>query len=181
MPSRTDRTQDLRTTEFGTFVKKLTEQVVTKEWQESVDAQVSSFRMLKKLKRWVPPDLFTSTAELLAQGLGVTVERVEHTLALDRPEEMRRAIKFRKAKPMVWLKEEGWDERNYPHGGFLGKYMRWAQGAEVPLAWHFWMGCATLGAACRRNIYMDRNNHYIWPNYYLMIVGPSGLKKGPTS
>jgi hypothetical protein len=68
----------------------------------------------------------------------------------------------------------------YPTTGWLGSYLSYAQGNEAPGAFHFWTGASllgALGAACRRNFYIDQGSYCIYPNLYVLIIAPSGAKK----
>jgi hypothetical protein len=89
--------------------------------------------------------------------------------------DVRRAIRSREPK---------WDrhghETLYPSDGWIGAYLLYAQDSEAPLAWHFWCAVATLGMVARRNFYWDRGRYILYLNHYLLIVGPTGLKKSTT-
>ena len=65
----------------------------------------------------------------------------------------------------------------YPTGGWLGSYLELVQQAESPLAYHFWTGISVLCAAMRRNIIIDRRAFKLFPNQYIMIIGPTATKK----
>jgi hypothetical protein len=68
-------------------------------------------------------------------------------------------------------------EEIYPREGFLGQYLNYAQETTAPLAWHFWFAVALLGAACRRNVFMQLG-YRLYPNQYLFIVGDTAEGKG---
>jgi hypothetical protein len=55
--------------------------------------------------------------------------------------------------------------------------LEFAQDSETPLGWHFWCAVTLLGAACRNNLYIDRNIFYVNPNHYLVMVGPTSAHK----
>jgi hypothetical protein len=69
-------------------------------------------------------------------------------------------------------------EEIYPRGeGFLGQYLNYTQETTAPMAYHFWLGVALLGAACRRNVYMEVG-YRLYPNQYLFFVGETAEGKG---
>lgn len=114
--------------------------------------------------------------KVLAAGLGWTPDRTLRLLPINRAHELRRALNKHVNGPTPDVRLE--DERIYPKTGWIGEYLRHTQGSEVPLAWHFWCAVATLGAALRRTLYVDRGNHFLWTNFYLLLIGPSGDGKG---
>ncbi len=111
--------------------------------------------------------------EAFAERTKIPLGRVDQLLRL-RYEDMVRALQ---ASPppdkLVCLAEEN----IYPTKGWIGEYLRYAQGCEVPIPWHFWCAIATVGAACRRNFFLDMGNYRLYPNHYILLLGPSGMKK----
>ena len=65
----------------------------------------------------------------------------------------------------------------YPKSGWLGNYLNMVHDNEAPLAFHFWSGVSAFGACLRRNFVVDRKMWYLYPNFYLMIVGPTASLK----
>lgn len=68
-------------------------------------------------------------------------------------------------------------EELYPRNSWLGQYLDYTQETAAPRAYHFWMGVALLGSACRRNIYMERD-YRLYPNQYLFMIGNTAEGKG---
>lgn len=89
--------------------------------------------------------------------------------------EVRRALRSRPPR----LDRHGY-ERLYPIDGWLGAYLLYVQDSEAPLGWHFWCAVAILGMAARRNFYWDRGRYILYLNHYLIMLGPTGLKKSTT-
>jgi hypothetical protein len=89
--------------------------------------------------------------------------------------EVRRALRSRPPK----LDRHGY-EQVYPTSGWLGAYLLYAQDSEAPLGWHFWCAVAIIGMAARRNFYWDRGRYVLYLNHYLIMLGPTGLKKSTT-
>ena len=67
-------------------------------------------------------------------------------------------------------------EEIYPRDNWIGQYLQYVENTASPLAYHFWCAVATLGAACRRNIYWQWN-YILYPNLYMFIIGPSACGK----
>ena len=55
--------------------------------------------------------------------------------------------------------------------------MEFTRDTESPDAYHFWSGVTVLGAATKRQCYLNLNYFQIYPNHYTIIVGPSGARK----
>lgn len=69
--------------------------------------------------------------------------------------------------------------RNYPVPHFLEWYVHAAGYSETPREWHLWMGLAAISAALANRVYMERIiGKPLFPNQYIMLIGPSGLGKG---
>ena len=68
-------------------------------------------------------------------------------------------------------------EEIYPRKGFIGQYLNYTQETTAPLAYHFWFAVSLLGAACRRNVYMELG-YRLYPNQYLFIIGDTAEGKG---
>jgi hypothetical protein len=65
-------------------------------------------------------------------------------------------------------------EKLIPRGGWLREYYEWTLGSEAPAPYHFFVGCATLGAALGRNIWFNKGYYKIWPCLQVLLVGPTG-------
>lgn len=61
---------------------------------------------------------------------------------------------------------------NWVHG-----YMEYTRGTESPEAYHFWTAATILGAATARQVSLNFNYFTIFPNFYTILVGPSGARK----
>lgn len=60
---------------------------------------------------------------------------------------------------------------------WLRAYMEFTRDTESPDAYHFWSGVTILGAATKRQVHLNLNYFQIFPNHYVIIVGPSGARK----
>lgn len=59
--------------------------------------------------------------------------------------------------------------------------MEYTQDTESPACYHFWVGCSLIAAATKRQIYLNMNMFKIYPNIYVILVGPSGGRKTVSS
>lgn len=60
---------------------------------------------------------------------------------------------------------------------WLDSYMLYNFNTEPPLLYHKWCGLWTIGAALRRKCFFDWHER-VYPNQFILLVGPSGAKKG---
>ena len=64
---------------------------------------------------------------------------------------------------------------------WLKSYLEYAQHTEAPPAFHFWSGIGTVAGALRRQVWFDQ---YFWkwyPNFYIILVAPSGVATKTTA
>jgi len=60
---------------------------------------------------------------------------------------------------------------------WITAYMEYTRATESPEAYHFWTAATILGAATARQVSLDFNYFTIFPNFYTILVGPSGVRK----
>jgi hypothetical protein len=60
---------------------------------------------------------------------------------------------------------------------WLKAYMEFTQETESPACYHYWVGCSLISAAMKRQTYLDFKQYQIYPNLYVILVGPSGARK----
>jgi len=53
------------------------------------------------------------------------------------------------------------------------------EGSESPREYYYWAGLAAISAVVANNVYLDRFYYKLYPNIYVLLVGRSGLRKGP--
>lgn len=51
--------------------------------------------------------------------------------------------------------------------------------SESPKEYYYWAGLSAISAVVANNVYLDRHYYKLWPNIYVILVGRSGLRKGP--
>lgn len=66
-------------------------------------------------------------------------------------------------------------------GGMIRAYVEHTRGMEPPTAFHFATALTLLGAALRRNTYVDQGFYTVWPAVQTMLIGPSGKVKKSTA
>lgn len=62
---------------------------------------------------------------------------------------------------------------------WLETLMSQTQDLESPKRYFYFAGLGVLSAVVKRNVWLDRGGAYkLYPNVYIMLIGPSGIKKG---
>jgi len=62
---------------------------------------------------------------------------------------------------------------------WLEHYLQFTQNSEPPTIYHTWSGIAAIASALRRKCYCNWGlRGYVYPNFYLALVGPPGGRKG---
>lgn len=49
---------------------------------------------------------------------------------------------------------------------------------ETPRSWIYWAGLCSIAAITRNKIWIDKQYYKLYPNLYVILLGPSGLGKG---
>lgn len=60
---------------------------------------------------------------------------------------------------------------------WLDDFMEYGTGGECPPKYIFWTGVVTIAACLRRKVWIDQINFQWTPNFYVLLVGPPGVKK----
>lgn len=62
---------------------------------------------------------------------------------------------------------------------WLTGYLELTEDTESPLSFHTWVGLSVIAGALQRKVYMRWGHSTIYPNQYIVLVGPSGrVRKG---
>lgn len=157
----------------NTLVERLASQIRSPAWARNTEAQTVTLRTLRADWEFLTAEQRDHLVAVVSETLKASPERVGKLLELGELQEIRRALRFTADRNHHRLA----NEHVYPREGWIGTYLLYAQGMEVPLAWHFWCALAVLGACMKRHFYLDMNNYYLWPNLYTMLIGPSGEGK----
>lgn len=67
------------------------------------------------------------------------------------------------------------DRRHFPN--FLEAYMNYTENTEPPYLYRLWCGISTIASALQRKCWL-RWDRILFPNLYVVLVGPSGVRKG---
>jgi hypothetical protein len=60
---------------------------------------------------------------------------------------------------------------------WLDSFQKAFENTESPEKYVYWVGVATIGAALQRNVCFDEVTFKLWPNHYIILVGPPAVKK----
>lgn len=62
---------------------------------------------------------------------------------------------------------------------WITAYIKYTEGSEPPLAYHTWIGVSMIAGALQRKTFLLMGFERIFPNMYVVLVGPSGkARKG---
>ena len=57
-------------------------------------------------------------------------------------------------------------------------YIEFTEDFESPPMFNKWIALLTLSVAAGRKVWLEEANNCVWPNLYVVLVGPSGIGKG---
>lgn len=57
---------------------------------------------------------------------------------------------------------------------WISGFERYTEHSESPRSFHLWAACSSIAAALQRRCYMQWGHSTIYPNMYVILVGPSG-------
>jgi hypothetical protein len=64
--------------------------------------------------------------------------------------------------------------------GFISRILEITKESESPERYYYWSALSSISAVVRKNVYLNRGNLYtLYPNLYVFLIGPSGIRKGP--
>lgn len=64
-------------------------------------------------------------------------------------------------------------------GDFLTAYLEYTKDTESPTQYHLWCGISAIASALQRKVYLPWGVETIFPNLYVVLIGPSGrCRKG---
>lgn len=59
-------------------------------------------------------------------------------------------------------------------GNWLLSYQEYCQDQEAPDTYHLWTGLSILASTVRRNVWLSQGYYIVYPNLYVILVGPAG-------
>lgn len=64
-------------------------------------------------------------------------------------------------------------------GDWLSSYLEYTDNTEPPTSYHVWSGISTIAGVLQRKVWMEWGHECIYPNMYIVLIGPSGrCRKG---
>jgi energy-coupling factor transporter ATP-binding protein EcfA2 len=60
---------------------------------------------------------------------------------------------------------------------WLDDFLEYASGGESPRKYLFWVGVSVVAGVLRRKVWIDQVDFQWTPNFYVLLVGPPGVKK----
>ena len=51
--------------------------------------------------------------------------------------------------------------------------------SESPRKYYYWAGLAAIAGVVKNNVFLDKFYYKLYPNIYVLLVGKSGIRKGP--
>lgn len=65
-----------------------------------------------------------------------------------------------------------------PYDDWLTAFLEWTKESEAPTSYRTWVGISCIAAALQRKTYLKWGPLTFYPNMYIVLVGPSGCRKG---
>lgn len=62
---------------------------------------------------------------------------------------------------------------------FIENVLHYTKDSESPRKYYYWSALAAMAAVLKSNVYLDKFYYKLYPNIYVLLVGRSGLRKGP--
>lgn len=62
---------------------------------------------------------------------------------------------------------------------WVERVLKSTEGSESPRDYYYWAALSAISAVVANSVYLDRFYYKLWPNIYVILVGKSGLRKGP--
>jgi hypothetical protein len=66
-------------------------------------------------------------------------------------------------------------------GSWLEGYLAYTAESESPEEYHLWVGISAIAGALRRRVFFDMGYFLLYPNMYVVLVGPAGRCKKSTA
>lgn len=61
---------------------------------------------------------------------------------------------------------------------WLNAYLKFVENSEPPISYHVWTALSTIAAALARKVVLPWGLYDLYPNFYVILVGPPGNRKG---
>ena len=64
-------------------------------------------------------------------------------------------------------------------GDWLSTYLAYTENTEPPNSYHVWTAISVIASALQRKVWLNWGHESIYPNMYIVLIGPSGrCRKG---
>lgn len=144
------------------------------EWWADKDNQLDTVRVAEFYKNIISPLLLKRIYAVFQKNTSINPARIEAIFKLNTVEDMQRAVQWPGVQK---IDRSELHTELYPTDGWIGEYLHYSQGSEIPMAWHFWLAVGLIGAACRRNINMDMGTFRVYPYWYVMVIEETASAK----
>jgi len=64
---------------------------------------------------------------------------------------------------------------------FLSTYLKYTDNTEPPTSYHIWTAISIIAGALQRKVYLNWGHDTIYPNMYIVLIGPSGRARKGTA
>jgi hypothetical protein len=62
---------------------------------------------------------------------------------------------------------------------FIDSVLKYTIGSESPRRYYYWSSLVAIASVLKDQVYLDKFYYKLYPNIYVLLVGRSGLRKGP--
>lgn len=66
-------------------------------------------------------------------------------------------------------------------GDWIEEYLKYVEHTEPPISYHRWVALGCIAAALQRRVYMDWGMERIYPNLYIILLGPAAQTRKSTA
>lgn len=60
---------------------------------------------------------------------------------------------------------------------FISEHLKYVENTESPIIMHVWAALAAAGATLGRHAWLEQGTGHMYPNMYVLLVGPPGVRK----
>ena len=64
---------------------------------------------------------------------------------------------------------------------WISAYLKYTENTEPPISYHTWTAISLIAGALQRKVYMPWGHDIIYPNMYIVLIGPSGRARKGTA
>lgn len=64
---------------------------------------------------------------------------------------------------------------------WLAAYLKYTENTEPPISYHTWTAISLIAGALQRKVYMPWGHDILYPNMYIVLIGPSGRARKGTA